>query len=147
MNLQLPLSFYSSLLIVIEAVFISEQITECRIGKDKDLIWHMVGEMAKKQCRARLYVSYNHSGTLYILVDILLIKLKNVLTSACLKLNHGTAKQKQKNIKVAKMVEFIKTCEQYLLKFNFGNFFNSILLSPFCWGKIDLQKTLFERHG
>ena len=32
MNLQQPLSFYSSLLFVIEAVFISEQITECMFG-------------------------------------------------------------------------------------------------------------------
>ena len=32
MNLQLPLSFYGSLLFVTEAVFISEQITECRFG-------------------------------------------------------------------------------------------------------------------
>ena len=30
MNLQLPISFYSSLLFINEAVFISEQITECK---------------------------------------------------------------------------------------------------------------------
>ena len=32
MNLKLPLSFYSSILFVIEAVFISEQVTEWRFG-------------------------------------------------------------------------------------------------------------------
>ena len=34
------------------------------------------------------------------------------------------------------MVEFIKTCDQYPLKFNFDHFYRSIiLLPPFCWGK------------
>ena len=40
------------------------------------------------------------------------------------------------------VVEFIKTCDQYPRRFNFGNFFNSILVGlilvpprPFCWGK------------
>ena len=32
MNLQLSLFFYSSILCVIEAVLISEQITQCRFG-------------------------------------------------------------------------------------------------------------------
>ena len=41
-----------------------------------------------------------------------------------------------KNVKVAKMVEFIKTYDQYPYKFNFGNFFSSTILLPFCWGKI-----------
>ena len=31
-----------------------------------------------------------------------------------------------KNVKVAKMMEFIKTCDQYPHRFNFDNFFNSI---------------------
>ena len=33
-----------------------------------------------------------------------------------------------KNVKVAEMVEFIKTCDQYSRKFNFGHFFSSIIL-------------------
>ena len=37
-------------------------------------------------------------------------------------------KTETKNVKVAKMVEFIKTCDQYPRRFNFGNFFNSIIL-------------------
>ena len=45
--------------------------------KDKDLIWHMVDEMVKKQIRARLYISFNYSCTLYFLVKNLLVKLKN----------------------------------------------------------------------
>ena len=45
-------------------------------------------------------------------------------------------KTKTKNVKVPKMVEFIKPCDQYPRRFNFGNFFNSIILFPrFCWWK------------
>ena len=40
-----------------------------------------------------------------------------------------------KNVKVVKTVEFIKTCDQYPHKFNFGHFFSSIILPPFCCGK------------
>ena len=41
------------------------------------------------------------------------------------------------NVKVAKMVEFIKIGEQYPRRFNFDKFFSSIILSSptFCWGK------------
>ena len=67
--------------------------------KDKDLIWHMAGEMVEKYCRAKLYTSYNYSCKLYFLVKILLVKLKNLHNSACLKLNYGTAKQKPKMLK------------------------------------------------
>ena len=35
-----------------------------------------------------------------------------------------------KNVKVAKMMEFIKTCDQYPCRFNFCNLFNSITLPP-----------------
>ena len=38
-------------------------------------------------------------------------------------------KTETKNVKVVKMVEFIKTCNQYPRRFNFGNFFNSIIFS------------------
>ena len=46
-------------------------------------------------------------------------------------------KTETKNVKAAKMVEFTKTCDQYLRRLNFGNFFNSIILTPppFCWVK------------
>ena len=57
-------------------------------------------------------------------------------------------KPDNKNIKVAKMVEFIKTCDQYPCRFNFGIFFqfdNPPSLSA--KEKIDLQKTLFKRNG
>ena len=49
--------------------------------------------MVKKQGRARLHISCNYSCTLCFLVKILLVKLKNLHTSACLKLNYGTTKQ------------------------------------------------------
>ena len=45
------------------------------------------------------------------------------------------AKTETKNVKVAKMVEFIKTCDQHPHKFNFGHFFSSLILPPFFWGK------------
>ena len=41
----------------------------------------MVGEMVKKKGRARFYISCNYSGTLYLLVSILLVKLKDLRTS------------------------------------------------------------------
>ena len=56
----------------------------------------MVGEMIKKQGRASLYISCNYSCTINFLVKILLVKLKNLHTSACLRLNYGTTKQKPK---------------------------------------------------
>ena len=52
-----------------------------------------------------------------------------------------------KIVKVEKMIEFIKTCHQCPRKFNFGHFVGSIILPPFCWGKIDFQKTLFRESG
>ena len=54
-------------------------------------------------------------------MKILLVKLKNLHTSACLQLNYSTKKQ-TKNAKVANIVELIKTSDQTLV--NFGNFFN-----------------------
>ena len=44
----------------------------------KTLIWHMVGGMAKKQGRARFYISCNYFCTLYFLVKMLLVKLKTL---------------------------------------------------------------------
>ena len=44
-------------------------------------------------------------------------------------------KTETKNVNVAKMVEFIKTCDEFLRRFNFGNLFNSIMLPSLCWRK------------
>ena len=63
------------------------------------------------------------------LYKILLVKLKNFHTLACLKLNQlWYNKTETKNVKVAKMVKFIKTYTLMPRKFNFGNFFNTIIL-------------------
>ena len=62
------------------------------------LIWHMVDEMVKKQGRARFYLSCNYFCTLYFLVKMSLVKLKNLHTSACLNLNYGKTKQKSKRL-------------------------------------------------
>ena len=48
-------------------------------------------------------------------------------------------KTETKNVKVAKMVEFIKTCNQYPHKFNFCHFFSSIIL-PLSVGKPWLEE-------
>ena len=55
-------------------------------------------------------------------------------------------KTETNNVKVVKAVEFIKTCDQYPRRFNFGNFFNSITLPSFCLAKIDLQERLFKSN-
>ena len=102
--------------------------------KEKDLIWHMVGEMVKKQGRARLYISCNYSCTSYFLVKILLVKLKNLPISECLKLNYCIAKQRlQRWWNLPKLVT-----DTFV---NFGIFFNSIILSPFL-----LMKKYLERN-
>ena len=53
-------------------------------------------------------------------------------------------KTETKNVKVAKMVEFIS--DQYPRRFDFDNFFNSIILPPsFYWGKIrSSEKVVWE---
>ena len=37
-------------------------------------------------------------------------------------------KTETKNVKVAKVVEFIKTCNQYPRRFTFGHFFSFVIL-------------------
>ena len=61
-------------------------------------------------------------------------------------------KTETENVKVAYIVKFIKTCDQYSGRFNFSNFFNSLippnLVPPVsAWEKTDLQKTLLGRNG
>ena len=52
--------------------------------------------MGKKWGRGRFYLSCNYSCSLYFLVKIFLVKLKNLHPSACLNLNYGATKQKPK---------------------------------------------------
>ena len=52
---------------------------------------------------------------------MLLVKLKNLRTSACLKLNYGTIKQTQK----------CKGCKDGGIHENFSNFVNSVILTTF----------------
>ena len=49
--------------------------------------------MVKKKDRTRFYLSCNYSSILYFLVNILLVKLKNLHPSACLNLNYDTTEQ------------------------------------------------------
>ena len=83
--------------------------------------------------RARFYLSCK----IFIhYVKIKGVQLKKLHTSACLNLNYC------KN--VAKMVQRIKTCDQYPREFDFGYFFSVTILPFFCWGKINFQKTFGE---
>ena len=75
--------------------------------------------------RERFYLSCNYYCTLYFLVKLKELNFSRLES----KLWHG--KTETKNEKVAKMVEFIKTCDQYPRKFNFGHLFSSIILPPF----------------
>ena len=108
----------------------------------KDLIWHMVGEMVKKQGRTRLNISCNYSFTSYFLVKILLVKLKNLHIPACLKLHYWTAKQRLQrwwNLSKFMTGTFV----------NFGIFFTSIILSlpplpHFFSGKKIFKNTVWE---
>ena len=102
--------------------------------KDKDLIWHMVGEMVKKQGSARLFISCNYSCAFYFLVKILLVKLKNHHTSACLKLNYCATKHKPKMKRLQRWWNLSKPVTNTLV--SFGNFFNSIRNGQFlsAWG-------------
>ena len=54
-------------------------------------------------------------------------------------------KKTKKTAMGAKMVEFIKTCDQYPYKFSFCYFFSSILFLLFCLGEI--QKVLLGGNG
>ena len=64
--------------------------------RKKDLIWHMGGEMVKKQGMTKLFNLCSYYCTSYVLVKILLVKLNNLHTSASLKLNYCTTKHKPK---------------------------------------------------
>ena len=60
------------------------------------------------------------------------------------KLWHNKTEKKKM---IAKMVELVKTYDQYPRKLNFGHFFSSIILTPLSWGEIDFQKMLFGWNG
>ena len=84
-------------------------------------------------------ISCNYSCTSYFLVKILLLKLKNLPISTCLKLNYCIAKQKlQRWWNLSKLVT-----DTFV---NFGIFFNSIILSPISSQEKYLQKTLFGKN-
>ena len=114
--------------------------------KGKDLIWHMVGEMVKKLGWGRLLISCNYSCTFYSLVKILLVKLKNLHTSACLQLNCCTTKYKPKMWRLQIWWNSSKLVTNTLV--NFDNFFNYIILSSiFLLRKKHLQKMMFGKNG
>ena len=101
--------------------------------KIRILIWHMVDKMVKKQGRARFSLSCSYFWHYYIIFSEN-VKEPSHFSMLKSRLWHNKTETK-KCIKVVKMVEFIKTCNQYPHKFNFCRFFSSITLSPLCWVK------------
>lgn len=55
-------------------------------------IWQMLGKIVQRWGRTRFYLPYNHFCKL-VFSENLLVKLKNIYSSASLNLNYGTAKQ------------------------------------------------------
>ena len=79
-------------------------------------------KLLKKWGRERFYVWCSYSCTISFLVKVLLAKLK------CLYIQYAwiSIMKKQncnQNVKVGKVVDFIKPFDHYYHKFNFGKFF------------------------
>ena len=55
-------------------------------------IWQMLGKIVQRWGRTRFYLPCNHFCKL-VFSENLLVKLKNIYSSASLNLNYGTAKQ------------------------------------------------------
>ena len=111
--------------------------------KIKIFIRNMVGQMVKKSGRARFYLLCNHSCTLHFSGKKLLVKSKNF---SLLKL--WRIKIETKNKKDAKMVGFIKTCNQYTHKFNLVIFSAlSVSSPPFSAGGYIFKKCCLEEMG
>ena len=110
--------------------------------KIKIFIRNMVGQMVKKSGRARFYLLCNHSCTLHFSGKKLLVKSKNF---SLLKL--WRIKIETKNKKDAKMVGFIKTCNQYTHKFNLVIFFQlfQFLLPPFLLGDVSSKNAAWRK--
>ena len=95
----------------------------------------MAGEIFKKQGRTRFYFSCNYFCTLYILVKMLLVKLKNLHTSACLNLNNDTTKQKPKMWRLQRRWNLSKLVTNTLASLILVIFQLHNLPPPFCWEK------------
>ena len=64
------------------------------------------------------------------------------------KVESKLCQNKKKNVKRAEMVGFIKTCDQYPHKFNFGHFFRSLVVFPFfAGGKQSFKKQCLGEMG
>ena len=82
----------------------------------------------------------------YFLVKLLLVKLKNLHTSAWSKVNYWITKHKPKMQKLLRWWNLAKLVTDTFV--NFGNFFNSIILSPsphpFSSGKMSSKNAVRE---
>ena len=79
--------------------------------------------MVKKWGRGRFYNLCNYSCTISVLVKILLAKLKYLYIHYAL-ISIMKKQNSNQNVKVEKMVTFVKTFDHYHQQFNFGNFFS-----------------------
>ena len=101
--------------------------------------------------KARFHLSCNYSCTLYFLMKMKEVTLKDHQTSACLNLKLQHNKTETKKVKVKNVgMEFIKTCDEYRFKLKFGHIFSYIFL-PLTAGEKQIFKTLcleemFSKH-
>ena len=79
-------------------------------------------KMIKKWGRERFYISCNYSFTISFLVKILLAKLKSLYIPYAW-ISIMKKQNSNQNVKIEKMVVFLKTSDYYHHKFNFGIFF------------------------
>ena len=75
-------------------LFLAETVTFLDGENVKTMIsiWQMLGKIVQRWGRTRFYLPYNHFCKL-VFSENLLVKLKNIYSSASLNLNYGTAKQ------------------------------------------------------
>ena len=103
--------------------------------------------MVKRQGWVMLFISCNYSCTFHLLAKILLVKLKNHSHFSMLEAKLLLKKQKPKNVKAVKMVEFIKTCDQYPCYFWYFFQLHNPLLPSFCSGKNIYDKDIYVYYG
>ena len=87
--------------------------------------------------RAKFYLSFNYVPThcFSVKIEVVKIKVKEPSHFSMLESKLWHNKAETENVKPAKIVEFIKTFDQYPCKFNFGHFFQLHNSPSFLLGK------------
>ena len=89
-----------------------------------------IHEMVKKWGRKRFYILCSYSCTISYIVKTLLVKLKNLYIQYAW-ISNMQKQNSNQNVRVKKMVVFVKTFDHYHRNFNFGNFFSSKTVKEF----------------